>query len=373
MAKQEISKQGCFSSFFKVLLCARNETSPPVYPSEKVEEEKYDFFDDSNSITTPSVVARLMGLDSLPKTKRVVRETTLDCVPRSKSVNFVDYLLEFDQSIGNHRRVKTSSSFREVPSQKNYLFVLDIDDKKGNKVQEENVTKLKKKNKEIVRVKKEKNKRVYKIKDEPRKVPSSRYKSKVRDCRKGEVFSSVSPRCNCGYYGYGDVGSSSSSSSVSPLPKSRIKKGFVEPKMRNKVSKNHVSTKKIQTEHSLENLSPISVLDVNDYAFLYGADYSGTNTLASKSKRKSKSLLEVSLDEDVEEKANNNKGYASHTDINREAELYSDLMLKIRSLTEESINKSDSTYKAESFEEICFVFEETIFDTLLFEVLNELV
>ncbi|KAI5392023.1 uncharacterized protein LOC127106809 [Lathyrus oleraceus] len=373
MAKQENSQHGCFSSFFKVLLCARNETSPPVYPSENVEEKKDDFFDDSNSITTPSVVARLMGLDSLPKTKRVVQGTTLDCVPRSKSVNFVDYLLEFDQSIGNHRRVKTSSSFREVPSQKNYLFVLDIDDKKGNKVQEENVTKLKKKNKEIVRVKKEKNKRIYKLKDEPRRVPSSKYKSKVRDCRKGEVFSSVSPRCNCGYYGYGDVGSSSSSSSVSPLPKNRIKKGFVEPKMRNKVKKNHVSTKKIQTEHSLENLSPVSVLDVNDYAFLYGADYSGTNTLASKSKRKSKSLLEVSLDEDVEEKANSNKGYASHTDINREAELYSDLMLKIRSLTEESIKESDCTYKDESFQEICLVFEETILHSLLFEVLNELV
>lgn len=279
MAKQQNPQHGCFSSFFKVLLCARNETSPPVYPSENVEEKKDDFFDDSNSITTPNVVARLMGLDSLPKTKSVVKGTTLDSVPRSKSVNFVDYLLEFDQNIGNHRRVKTSSSFREVPSQKNYLFVLDIDDKKGNKVQEENATtKLKKKNKEIERVKKEKNKRVYKIKDEPRKVPSSKYKSKVRDCRKVEVFSSVSPRCNCGYYGYGDVGSSSSSSSVSPLPKNRTKKGFVEPKLRNKVKRNHVSRKKIQTEHSLENLSPVSVLDVNDCAFLYGADYSGLIT-----------------------------------------------------------------------------------------------
>jgi len=290
MAKQENSRQGCFSSFIKVLLCARNETSPPVYPSENVEtihHKKDKLFDDS--ITTPGVVARLMGLDSLPSTKRVVKGTTLDSVPRSKSVNFVDYLLEFDQNMGSHRRVKTSSSFREVPSmvekQKSFLFVLDIDDKKG-KIQEENDANLRKKNKEIVRVKKEKNqgknKKISKLKDEPRKVPSSKYKSRVRDCSKDKDFSSVSTRCNCSYYGYGgDAGSSSSSCSTSSLT-NRQKKGFVEPKMRNKVKK-HVSPKnespkKIQTEHSMENLSPVSVLDVNDYAFLYGADFSGMLT-----------------------------------------------------------------------------------------------
>jgi len=291
MEKQENSRNGCFSSFLKVLLCARNETSPPIYPSENVEEKetihhkKDKHFDDS---VAPGVVARLMGLDSLPSTKRVVKGTTLDSVPRSKSVNFVDYLLEFDQNMGSHRRVKTSASFREVPSmverQKSFLFVLDLDDKKG-KVQEENGANLRRKSKEIVRVKKEKNqgknKKISKLKDEPRRVPfssSSKYKSRVRDCSKDKDFSSVSSRCNCSYYGYGDAGSSSSSCSTSSLP-NRQKKGFVEPKMRNKVKKHvlpkNVSPKKIQTEHSLENLSPVSVLDVNDYAFLYGADFSG--------------------------------------------------------------------------------------------------
>lgn len=385
MEKQENSRNGCFSSFIKVLLCARNETSPPVYPSENVEtihHKKDKLFDDSIT-TTPGVVARLMGLDSLPSTKRVVQGTTLDSVPRSKSVNFVDYLLEFDKNMGSHRRVKTSASFREVPSmvekKKSFLFVLDIDDKKG-KVQEENDANLRRKSKETVRVKKEKNqgknKKISKLKDEPRRVPfsssSSKYKSRVRDCSKDKDFSSVSIRCNCSYYGYGgDAGSSSSSCSTSSLP-NRQKKGFVEPKMRNKVKK-HVSPKKIQTEHSMENLSPVSVLDVNDYAFLYGADFSVTSTLPLKSKRKSKSLLPVSLEEDVEEKVNNNKGYAPHTDINREAEYYSDLMLKLRSLTEESIRESDCTSKTQSLEEICMVFEQTIFDHLVFEFLNEVV
>jgi hypothetical protein len=73
----------------------------------------------------------------------------------------------------------------------------------------------------------------------------------------------------------------------------------------------------------------------------------GTNILATKSKRKSKSLLPVTvsldLDEDVNDKANNNKGYYAHTDINREAEYYSDLMLKLRILTEETIKETDCT------------------------------
>lgn len=293
MSKQENSKHGCFSSFLKVLICAKNGTSPPVYPSENVEEtesihsKKDKLFDDT---ITPGVVARLMGLDSLPNTKRVIKGTTLDTVPRSRSVNFVDYLLEFDRNMSNHRRAKTSASFREVPSifpmKKSDPFVV-IDDN-ILKVQEGN---LRKKNKEIVRVKKEKiqgkNKKISKLKDEPRRFPlssssSSKYKSKIGNCGKGKEFSSVKnsqscKSCNCSYYGYGDVGSSSSSNSISPMP-NRHKKGFVESKMKNKVKKNYVSPKKIQREHNMENLSPISVLDVNDYAFLYGADFSGLFT-----------------------------------------------------------------------------------------------
>jgi hypothetical protein len=103
----------------------------------------------------------------------------------------------------------------------------------------------------------------------------------------------------------------------------------------------------------------------------------GTNILASKSKRKSKSLLPVTvsldLDEDVNDKANNNKGYYAHTDINREAEYYSDLMLKLRILTEETINETDYTSKTQSLEEIVLVFEQLVFDNLLLELLNEVV
>ncbi|XP_061358445.1 uncharacterized protein LOC133302650 [Gastrolobium bilobum] len=373
MAKHEKSKPGCFSGFLHVLLCAGNGTSPPVHPSDNVTEldetevlhSNKDAIVDDN-VATPGLVARLMGLDSLPNNKRVLKGATPDSVPRSRSVNFVDYLLEFDLGQTNHRRVKTSASFREVPSlvqrQKSDLSVLYYDDNACK--DQEARTNLRKwemglgelkqrkkqgsKNKEIVRervsMKKErdqgKNKKISKLKNEPRRVPSSKHGSKVRNHGEGKDLSNVSTNsksCNCSYRYSSAASSSSSSSSLL----NRHKKGFVEPKIRNNI-RNQRSPKKIETESSSENLSPVSVLDINDYPFLYGTDFlDGTSGEVSKSKHKS-SLLQY-LGDGVEEKADNNKGYASYTDANREAEIYSELMLKLRTLTEKDIRESDCT------------------------------
>ncbi|KAJ1416223.1 hypothetical protein SESBI_17396 [Sesbania bispinosa] len=69
----------------------------------------------------------------------------------------------------------------------------------------------------------------------------------------------------------------------------------------------------------------------------------GTSTLASKSKWKSS--MPVSLDYGIKEGGSNNKGYA-YTDINRGAEYYSDIMLKLRTFAEEDIiRESDCTTK----------------------------
>lgn len=87
--------------------------------------------------------------------------------------------------------------------------------------------------------------------------------------------------------------------------------------------------------------------------------------------------MPLSLDDGVDEKASNNKGYA-YTDVNREAEYYSELMRKLRTLTEKDMRESDCTSKRvcetdhQGFEEICSVFEHKIFDLLLNEVVNEL-
>lgn len=67
----------------------------------------------------PNLVARLMGLDSLPPSYDFPQKNPFF---RSRSVNFAEYLLNFDLMKHDnspslrHRRVRTSVSFREVPS-----------------------------------------------------------------------------------------------------------------------------------------------------------------------------------------------------------------------------------------------------------------
>ena len=302
MSKPDNAKPaGCFSGFLHVLLCDRNGNSPSLHLSDDQITESYETdIVQSNkganamvdAATTPGLIARLMGLDSLPNTNLVSRGTTPpDSVPRSKSLNFVDYMLKFDTSQANHRQAKTSASFREVPQkQKNhdlvvlYLDSVSKDHEVGSNLRkqemglEESRQRKKKgsKNKEIVREKvtgkKErnqgKNKKISKLKNEPRLVPAKN-SSKVGSQKDAKFLASVSACSkNCSYT---KSGSGSSSSSTI---QNKQKKVFSEPKQTKNVRKQQ-SPKKLETEFSSENLSPVSVLDINDYAYLYGPDFLG--------------------------------------------------------------------------------------------------
>ncbi|WVZ16802.1 hypothetical protein V8G54_009784 [Vigna mungo] len=303
MAKAEKPKSGCFPGLLRVLLCAGNATSPPVHPSDHFTES-----DDSekahssketvvvNDGSTPGVVARLMGLDSLPNSKWAMKGGSPDSVPRSRSVNFVDYLLEFDASHGIHRRVKTSSSFREVPAlvqnQKgnNNLFVLCMD---GDKDEEEvrkletglgEVRKVKRqgsKNKESVSVKKErnvgKNRKISKLKNEPRRDPSSKHASKGRNLEGKDLSSVSSGFSKCSSCSNSQNGAGSRSRSNTYLP-NKHKKGLVETKDKRNM-RNQKLLLKVESECSLENRSPVSVADSNDYPFLYETDFLGLFSL----------------------------------------------------------------------------------------------
>ncbi|KAK7390371.1 hypothetical protein VNO78_25676 [Psophocarpus tetragonolobus] len=410
MAKPERPQQGCFPSLLRVLLCATNGTSPPVHPSDHFTESeekenehstKEAMVVNDGSSTTPGVVARLMGLDSLPKTKFVVKCGTPDSAPRSRSVNFVDYLLEFDTSNVNHRRVKTSSSFREVPSllhnqkgnNNNNLFVFCMDGNidNNNMSEDQELRRLqselgelrqrkrqgsKSKGSERVSVKRErdqgKNKKISKLKNEPRRVPSSKHGSKSRN-HEAKDFSSVSSSSSkCSSCSNRHNGATSRSRLNTSLPNKHKKELFVKPKKRNNM-RSQQSLLNVGSECSLENHSPVSVVDSNDYPFLYGTDFlDGQSSIASKSKWESPSLL--SLDHDIEDSASTNKDH-TFIDVNKEAEYYSELMLKLRTITEQDIRESDCTSKniheSESFRDICFMFEHKIFDHLLYEVVNE--
>ncbi|KAL2337740.1 hypothetical protein Fmac_012186 [Flemingia macrophylla] len=404
MANPQKPKPSCFPGLLRVLLCAGSATSPPVHPSDHITEsedsENAHFTKekvvDNAYASTPGVVARLMGLDSLPNPKRLVKVGTPGSVPRSRSVNFVDYLLEFDPSHANHRRVKTSASFREVPSvvlrpKGNEKFVLCMDGDSNMSIDQDQheVRKLemglgelsqRKRNKEIASVKKEgnqgKSKKISKLKNEPRRVPSKKHGSKSQkqkhhgDAKDSSSVSSNSS--NCGSCGNGRSGTSSRSrlNLDTSLPNKHMK-GFVEPKVKKNLRKQQLL--ELESESSMENHSSVSVQDSNDYPFIDGPDFlGGTSSVAPKLKWESPSLL--SVNNGVEDSASTNKGYA-FIDVNKEAEYYFELMLKLRTLTEQDIAELDCTSKhireSESFGDICLVFEHKIFDLLLYEVVND--
>lgn len=65
---------------------------------------------------TPGLMARLMGLETLPVTNSAHSQMTPSSITRSRSMNSANYLQECDEMQGKHRRVKTSLSFRELPT-----------------------------------------------------------------------------------------------------------------------------------------------------------------------------------------------------------------------------------------------------------------
>lgn len=148
MTNSQSRSSGCFRGILRRILCT---DSVPTHPSDQildlneVIETNFPEKKEANrgkvemiqNPSGPGIVARLMGLDSLPETNCVPGERNPDSVTRSRSVNFAEYLLNFDSSSEaqqRHRRVRTSVSFREVPTsfnqQRNHDFlVVYLDDK----------------------------------------------------------------------------------------------------------------------------------------------------------------------------------------------------------------------------------------------------
>ncbi|KAG5553149.1 hypothetical protein RHGRI_011121 [Rhododendron griersonianum] len=111
----------CLSGILRRLLCTG---SLPTHPSESISTEpnnttnpekhsKLEEVIKPQAPPTPGIVARLMGLDTLPDFNPAQNRRTLDSMLRSRSVNSVNCLPELDLTQFNHRRVRTSVSFRE--------------------------------------------------------------------------------------------------------------------------------------------------------------------------------------------------------------------------------------------------------------------
>ncbi|KAK8665723.1 hypothetical protein V6N13_005885 [Hibiscus sabdariffa] len=165
---------------FSAVLCSG---SHQTHPSDNIMEPNAN---DNAAIARvqsesgPGVVARLMGLDSLPEKNWVSKGETLGQVTQSRSVNFMYYMLEFDLTAADHRRVKTSTSFCEVlpqgppllqqHNQNHEFLVVYMDEKKEIRFEPREL----KSQKLGCKDHQEKNKKISKLENKPMRVSAKK-------------------------------------------------------------------------------------------------------------------------------------------------------------------------------------------------------
>ena len=115
----------CLTGLLRRILCSR---SLPTHPSDQITETSSILCDSRHqeligpnekletTAATPGVVARLMGLESFPETSSVDMKVGANSISRSRSMNSMEFRGEHDQIQGQHRRVKSTLSFREMPT-----------------------------------------------------------------------------------------------------------------------------------------------------------------------------------------------------------------------------------------------------------------
>ncbi|GMI92222.1 TON1 Recruiting Motif 31 [Hibiscus trionum] len=135
---------GCLSGILRRILCS---TALPTHPSDHTTEEANSVasfnkqeqldLDGASSKVTPGIVARLMGLDSLPETSLLKSQLHPNSIARSRSMNSVDYKQDDGSIQGKHRRVNSTLSFRDMPAyfelENEEFFVLSFEKRSERK------------------------------------------------------------------------------------------------------------------------------------------------------------------------------------------------------------------------------------------------
>ncbi|KAG2690875.1 hypothetical protein I3760_09G210300 [Carya illinoinensis] len=396
---------GCLSGMFGRISCFR---SLPTHPADNVIDSKtVDKSEDQKENPTakaktkapanPGVVARLMGLDSLPETIWVPGNGTSDSLVRSRSVSFADYMLQLDLSQTQHRRVRTSVSFREVPAlshQQNrdllvvYLDNVDETKGKGTKVRKcerdsgdlkqrkaeqrsekkeintrerANSTKKKKK-----KMENQENNRISMLRNEPRRVVSTNLSNRNTTGSAKRLNLLPTHRKN------EDRTDVANWKEKSPHKARNQKKQTVEakPKRNRKLQGNLAVEVERDERRGSQNSTPIYLLEVNDSEMQQEAQRPMESNLNRTSSPK------VSYYTDDLSIGAIKKVCDNQMDI-PETQYYVDVLVKLFRMTETDIEESNWIAKSslgfEGFEEVCQELERQILDVLLNQVLDELV
>ncbi|KAB2616546.1 lisH domain-containing protein-like [Pyrus ussuriensis x Pyrus communis] len=255
MCSSKSATPGCIAGILRRILCYG---SFPTYPSDHITEEEENSVESSSKdqdfnsnektgekteiSATPSMVARLMGLDSIPDDNLVSSQSTQNSVSRSKSMNSAD---RFDGSDSmQHHRVKSSQSFREMPTffelDNEEFFVLTFESERKSK---ETKTKGRKCEKE--QNEKTENRRKRKA-EKKKQLQEGQSRRTLKDLNGREMMRSRSTS---------DRSTSDEDSKSTSIATKTIEK----KKTTCDVLKN------VESEFSSEDLSPVSILDCGQF------------------------------------------------------------------------------------------------------------
>ncbi|OVA02708.1 hypothetical protein BVC80_9093g51 [Macleaya cordata] len=336
---------------------------------------------------TPGLVARLMGLETMPELDVVPKQRNPGSIGRSRSANSVDYSSAFDPSNPQHRRVKTSWSFREMPSvlqlENDEFLLLTFENVGENKELRSNGRKSEMDSGELKqgRVDGSKNR-------ENKRVPSKKKMEKKDqerikcDCNKKERQERRTSGRPCREI----------------LDSSEIKdSGLVRPhkvvtdksKLAKKNNCRHVP-KKVEPECNSENCSPVSVLDLYEFQIDHESSLSEEELkgTCSNSRRKlspdvlnsdypSHNFTSISIEEIPELRSiDGGEGTEAKKLDTHIPEDYKELWGEVCKLTEEEMKTSNwmpkEVQKMEEVEEIRTEFGLQIFNQILQDIVTEL-
>ncbi|KAI3947235.1 hypothetical protein MKX01_019888 [Papaver californicum] len=122
----------CFSSIIRRFLGVGSFRTHPFdcikEPNQVLHDDDFTLHDEKTqtALSTPGLVARLMGLETMPELElmKTEKKKNPESIGRSRSTNSVDFSAKVDQKHRKHRRVKSSSSFLEMPE----FFELENDE-----------------------------------------------------------------------------------------------------------------------------------------------------------------------------------------------------------------------------------------------------
>ncbi|KAK3035464.1 hypothetical protein RJ639_032889 [Escallonia herrerae] len=383
------ANSGCLTGVLRRLLCFNDL---PTYPSDHIKEVEFEVNENEilhcmktedkvGSSGTPGIVARLMGLDSMPRIGLEKTQISPNSVARSRSMNSADSLKEFESMQGEHRRVKSSLSFREAPTfleQENEEFFILSFEELGSRNRKSEIVFGELKQRRAERSKK-KNKTRESVYEENKENSEANFTSSQCDkssCRAKDSSTVLPP-----------VQNSHLSLEVlerfKPIYHEENAKRERRRKRRRKKKESCSGATKVEADGDAENSSPVSVLD-----FVPETLTSGSRLTSSKSRKKLAEKLEsytyistsdtnsnsLTVD-DCELKRIESKKVVSKSRAYK-GENYVEMWGEICNLAETETRQSNCMYregwKLEDFQEVCSALGLEILDQMLVELVDQL-